>query len=110
MMRILVTGATAKVGSHFIARILGADDCPDITIRALCHNRRLEPRDRVDIVNGNISDREFVRAAMSGITHVIHCATCKETAEDIIDVTAPNPALSQGTVRDRGRSQALTLD
>lgn len=28
-----------------------------------------------------------MRAAMSGITHVIHCATCKETAEDIIDVT-----------------------
>ena len=87
MMRILVTGATGKVGSHFIARILDADDCRDITIRALCHNRRLEPRDRVDIVSGSISDREFVRAAMSGITHVIHCATCKETAEDIIDVT-----------------------
>ena len=87
MMRILVTGATGKVGSHFIARILDADDCRDTTIRALCHNRRLEPRDRVDIVSGSISDREFVRAAMSGITHVIHCATCKETAEDIIDVT-----------------------
>lgn len=86
-MRILVTGATGKVGSQFIARILGADESQDITIRALCHNRRLEPRDRLDIVIGSISDREFVRAAMSGITHVIHCATCKETAEDIIDVT-----------------------
>jgi nucleoside-diphosphate-sugar epimerase len=28
-----------------------------------------------------------VRDAMKGITHVIHCATCKETADDVIDVT-----------------------
>jgi nucleoside-diphosphate-sugar epimerase len=85
MKRILVTGATGKVGSHFIGRVL--DDCPDVTIRALCHNRRPEPRERLEIVTGNISDREAVRAAMRGITHVIHCATCKETADDVIDVT-----------------------
>jgi nucleoside-diphosphate-sugar epimerase len=28
-----------------------------------------------------------VRAAMNGITHVVHCATCKETEESVIDVT-----------------------
>ena len=85
MKRILVTGATGKVGSHFIGRVL--DDCRDITVRALCHNRRPEPREGLEIVTGNISDREAVRAAMRGITHVIHCATCKETADDVIDVT-----------------------
>jgi nucleoside-diphosphate-sugar epimerase len=85
MKHILVTGATGKVGSHFIRRILETDD--DITIRALCHNRRLEPNERLEIVRGSISDREVVRAAMSGITHVIHCATCKETEESVMDVT-----------------------
>src|SRR5579862_3409350 len=85
MKRILVSGATGKVGSHFIGRVL--EDCPEITIRALCHNRRPEPRKRLEIVTGNISDREAVRAAMRGITHVIHCATCKETADSVIDVT-----------------------
>ena len=85
MKHILVTGATGKVGSHFIRRILETDD--DITIRALCHNRRLEPHERLEIVSGSISDREVVRAAMSGITHVIHCATCKETEETVMDVT-----------------------
>ena len=85
MKHILVTGPTGKVGGHFIRRILETDD--DITIRGLCHNRRLEPHDRLDVVSGSISDREVVRAAMSGITHVIHCATCKETEESVMDVT-----------------------
>src|SRR5450432_2544975 len=87
MKRILVTGATGKVGTHFIRRVLGDDECHDLTIRALCHNRHPEPQDRVEIVSGNISDREVVLAAMDGITHVIHCATCKETEESVIDVT-----------------------
>jgi uncharacterized protein YbjT (DUF2867 family) len=46
MKRILVTGATGKVGSNFIHRVLSHDsnnDLTDITIRALCHNRPLDP-------------------------------------------------------------------
>src|SRR5205823_7719895 len=85
--RILVTGATGKVGSHFIDRILHSDDHRKVSIRALCHNRLVEPAERVEVLQGNISDRSVVRSAMQGITHVLHCATCKETANDIIDVT-----------------------
>ena len=87
MKHILVTGATGKVGSHFIQRLLAGEDSHDVTIRALCHNRRLEPQARLEIESGNISDREVVRAAMRGITHVVHCATCKETEDSVIDVT-----------------------
>jgi UDP-glucose 4-epimerase len=84
---ILVTGATGKVGRNFIERVLGSSEHGDVHIRALCHNRRLPSRDRVDVVQGNISDREVVRKATDGITHVVHCATCKETPDDVIDVT-----------------------
>jgi nucleoside-diphosphate-sugar epimerase len=87
MKHILVTGATGKVGSHFIERLLAGEDFHDVTIRALCHNRRLEPQARLEVVSGNISDRAVVRAAMRGITHVVHCATCKETEDSVIDVT-----------------------
>src|SRR5664279_2331092 len=87
MKRILVTGATGKVGGHFIRRVLDAEDLRDVTIRALCHNRSLPSRDRLEIIKGDISDRNVVRAAMSGITHVVHCATCKETEESVMDVT-----------------------
>jgi nucleoside-diphosphate-sugar epimerase len=85
MKRILVTGAAGKVGSHFVGRILPTD--PDLTIRALCHNRVLESADRLEVVRGTISDRTAVHAAMQGVTHVLHCATCKETPDDVMDVT-----------------------
>jgi UDP-glucose 4-epimerase len=85
MKRILVTGATGKVGSHFIDRLLRTD--PGISIRALCHKRLLEPRDRLEIVQGSISDRAVVHSAVQDGTHVLHCATCKETPDEVMDVT-----------------------
>jgi len=87
MKHLLVTGATGKVGTHFIRRILDSADNRDLRIRALCHNRIPESIDGIDVVRGNISDRETVRKAMNGITHVIHCATCKETPDEVMDVT-----------------------
>jgi UDP-glucose 4-epimerase len=86
MKHILVTGATGKVGSHFVRHVLHSEDHRDVTIRALCHNRMPEPQDPMEIVKGNISDRDVVRTAMDGITHVVHCATCKETPDDVMDV------------------------
>src|ERR1700733_8292206 len=87
MRRILVTGAAGKVGTQAIERILAADEWRDATIRALCHNRVLAPRERLEVVRGSIADREVVAEAMRGVTHVLHCATCKETPDEIIDVT-----------------------
>jgi nucleoside-diphosphate-sugar epimerase len=84
---ILVTGATGKVGRNFLERVLDSPDHRDVRVRALCHNRTLAPRDRLDVVQGNISDRSTVRKAVAGITHVLHCATCKETPDDVMDVT-----------------------
>jgi UDP-glucose 4-epimerase len=85
MKRILVTGAAGKVGSHFIGHILHSDQA--VRIRALCHHRLLETKDRLERVQGSISDRAVVRAAMQEVTHVLHCATCKETPDDVMDIT-----------------------
>jgi UDP-glucose 4-epimerase len=87
MKRILVTGATGKVGRHFIDRLLATDHDPDLRVRALCHNRLLEPAARLELARGSISDRDVVRKIMDGVTHVLHCATCKETPDDVMDVT-----------------------
>ena len=94
---ILVTGATGKVGSHFIDRILCSDELrPDdsrpgdhgnVRIRALCHNRLLERGPRLEVIQGSIADHNVVREAMRAVTHVVHFATCKETSADVIDVT-----------------------
>ena len=85
--RILVTGATGKVGSAFIPRLLAEPRFANFTLRALCHNRKLAPRDRLEVVSGSIADRAAVAAAMAGVTHVLHLATCKETPESVMDVT-----------------------
>ena len=83
-MKILITGATGKVGRHLIAELTSQERFRSAELRALCHNRQIES---IESVKGNIADRGCVKAAMRDITHVIHLATCKETPEDVMDVT-----------------------
>ena len=84
--RILVTGATGKVGQQFIARLLADPGQGDAVVRALCHNRKIPARDRVEVFSGSIEHRDSVAEAMKGVTHVLHLATSKETPESIMDV------------------------
>ncbi len=86
-MRILVTGATGKVGQACIAEILESPNFENASIVALCHNRTLQSSDRIEIIKGSIADQETVISALKEVTHVIHLATCKETPETVMDVT-----------------------
>src|SRR6185503_1550903 len=83
---ILVTGATGKVGRVFIQRLLADPKFNPFTVRALCHNRELEPHERIQNIHGSIEHREVVEKAMEGVTHVVHLATCKESPNQIMDV------------------------
>jgi UDP-glucose 4-epimerase len=83
---ILVTGATGKVGQTFIKRLLADPNFDSFRVRALCHQRELEPHPRIENVHGSIEHREVVEKAMQGVTHVVHLATVKETPEQIMDV------------------------
>jgi len=83
---ILVTGATGKVGTNFISRLLSDSQFDQFNVRALCHNREYPPQPRVENVFGSIEDQAVVEKAMEGVTHVLHLATVKETPEQIMDV------------------------
>ena len=83
---ILVTGATGKVGSAFINRLLADPKFDSFTVRALCHNREPKPHKRIETIHGSIEHRDIVEQAMDGVTHAIHLATVKETPEQIMDV------------------------
>ena len=83
---ILVTGATGKVGQAFIKRLLADSKFNSFTVRALCHNRELEPHARIQNIHGSIEHRDTVEKATDGVTHVLHLATCKETPDQIMDV------------------------
>ncbi len=84
--RILITGATGKVGRAFIDRFLADGRFDEFTVRALCHNRTLEPRARLEIVQGSLEHRQVASEAVEGVTHVLHLATSKETPESVMDV------------------------
>lgn len=84
--RILVTGAAGKVGQVFIRRFLADPRFEAFTVRALCHNRKLPAGPRLEIVSGPIEQRGVVEEAVSGVSHVLHLATSKETPDTIIDV------------------------
>lgn len=87
MKRILVTGATGKVGHMFIESFLADPQFDTFIVRALCHNRTLAPHPRMEIVRGSIEHRETVQEVLVGVSHVLHLATVKETPEQIMDVT-----------------------
>lgn len=84
--RVLITGATGKVGQVLIKRLLNEEKFNSFVIRALCHNRKPEEHARIEIVHGSIENLETVKHALDDVTHVIHLATCKETPHQIMDV------------------------
>jgi UDP-glucose 4-epimerase len=84
--QILVTGATGKVGQALIKRLLADRNFDAFSVRALCHQRELPVQDRLEVVRGSIEQRATVEAALDGVTHVVHLATCKETPDQIMDV------------------------
>jgi UDP-glucose 4-epimerase len=84
--RILVTGASGKVGQTFIRRLLDDPTYNDFIVRALVHNRALEAHERLETVRGSIEHLEVVQKAIEGVTHVLHLATVKETPDQIMDV------------------------
>ena len=86
-MRLLVTGATGKVGATLISRLLDDPTFASAEIVALCHNRTVAPHPRVTVVRGSIAELACVAEAMSGVTHVFHLATVKEDASQVIDVS-----------------------
>lgn len=84
-MHLLLTGASGKLGSRVVTRLLA--EFPDATVTAMVHSRRPASSDRrLRVRAGNIADRDFVEAAMEGVTHVVHMATCKESPELVMDV------------------------
>jgi UDP-glucose 4-epimerase len=86
-MLVLVTGATGKVGTAFVARLLADPRYAGAEVRALCHNRPIAEGPRVEVVKGDISDRQTAVAALRDASHVVHLATCKEVPETVMDVT-----------------------
>lgn len=84
-MRLLVTGATGKLGTNFLPEFLRDPRYYGWSIRAFCHSRRLD-LPGVEVVYGSLANSEDVRSAMRGVTHVLHMAAVKESPDLAMDV------------------------
>lgn len=85
-MKLLVTGATGKVGSNFLPALRNNDRFGDCEVVALCHNRTIAEDARTHVVRGSLADRQVVETAMNGVTHVLHMAAVKESPDLVMDV------------------------
>ncbi|MCG6858448.1 MAG: NAD(P)-dependent oxidoreductase [Salaquimonas sp.] len=85
-MKLLVTGATGKVGNHFLPAVRSDGRFAGCSIVAICHNRTIDADDATEVFRGSLSDRATVEKAMSGVTHVVHMAAVKESPDLAMDV------------------------
>jgi len=68
-MRLLVTGATGKLGSNFLPAFLRNPRFAGWQVRAFCHARGLDA-EGVEVITGSLSNAADVARAMDGVSHV----------------------------------------
>jgi nucleoside-diphosphate-sugar epimerase len=85
-MKLLLTGATGKLGQAFLPEFLKDPAFANWSVTALCNNRVIDAQDRVEIVKGSLNDRKTIERAMKGATHTLHLAAVKESPDLAIDV------------------------
>jgi dihydroflavonol-4-reductase len=73
MKTILITGSTGFLGKHLVEQLLEAE--PETRLRLLCRSTGPDVKsDRIEVVVGDILDREAVRRAAEGVSEIYHLA------------------------------------
>ena len=86
-MLILVAGAMGRFWRHFIAELLDDPLFSKAHIQAFCHNHSCDETDHAGVVRGPVAERHIVAAELDFVTDFVHRANCKETPDDVIDMT-----------------------
>ena len=73
MGKVLVTGGTGFIGDHLVGRLLERDEQVTALVRDLARGESLEERG-AELVQGDVTDLESLRRAVSGVSVVYHVA------------------------------------
>ncbi|MGO8677037.1 MAG: NAD-dependent epimerase/dehydratase family protein [Limisphaerales bacterium] len=80
-MKILLTGANGFVGSHVLDTLRAHELPAAILLRPSANRRFIQSHlSYAEVRSGAITDPASLSQAMTGITHVIHCAGCTRAA------------------------------
>jgi nucleoside-diphosphate-sugar epimerase len=69
----VITGASGQLGSHLVEQLRAAGESVRAFVRPSSNTAFLQTQN-VEIVTGNLSDRDTVRRAFAGAAIVFHCA------------------------------------
>ncbi len=72
--RWLVTGGTGFLGSHIARRLIADGIHPVLFDIAPLPPDDDDIKDQVTVIDGDVQDREAIRTALDGVSHVIHTA------------------------------------
>jgi len=100
--RILVTGASGKLGRHMIPSLLKAG----YDVRATRFQTPVN-FEGVEVVAGSISDVDFVKHAVDGVDAICHLATSKEDKDGFFDTSVRGTFNLLDAARDAGTKQFL---
>lgn len=75
-MKVLLTGASGFVGSHILDSLAARRIPTSILLRPSSERRFLAHHENLEVHRGSINAPGTLPAAVSGATHVIHCAGC----------------------------------
>ncbi len=81
-MRILVTGGAGFIGSHIVEHFQGKAEVRVLDNLRSGYRKNLDGFD-VDFIEGDIRDRQVVRAAMQGVDYVFHLAAMISVPESM---------------------------
>jgi nucleoside-diphosphate-sugar epimerase len=94
----LVTGGAGFIGSHTVELLLREDHDVRVLDNLSTGYRENLAGMKVDLVEGSVADRDTVRRAMRGCSHVIHLAAMPGVQSSVDDPIAADLANVNGTV------------
>lgn len=115
MKRCLVTGGAGFIGSHLVEGLLGGSQATPCRVRVLDDYSTGHPDklahvvDKIEIVQGSVTDPEKVRQAMTSCDTVFHLAALPSVVKSVEDPIACHEICATGTLRilDEARRQKV---